>query len=419
MNRRELISSMAASGVGAAAVLPLLAQAGSKSQAEMAMPAGDKYDSGTASSAALDELLDVLQQKSVSFSGGLWQLRTDDEKAEAQRMLMHSLQHAIETRFNADPARPVFTRFVSPQKKLLGDNPDAVYFESQISAAHQYRIRGNIAGATYTSFTVERTKKPGSMGKLGATLNDTEFEIDRDGNYEIIASTQKPATGNWLRLDVDATSIVTRHYYERARPIAADRLHHIPLLIDNLQDAGPEPVPSDAATAAGLQRAAAWLAANVVPPNPELSPHWVSTVPNVLPAPKRDDSNKAVGYAAADNVYSMAPWLLMPDQALEIRGRWPRCRFASVVLWNRFMQTLDYVNRPVSLNRVQTRSEPDGSFRMILAHRDPGVPNWLDTEGRMLGVLFWRFQLPEHDIEPLQARVVPFASLRDTATADS
>jgi len=31
---------------------------------------------------------------------------------------------------------------------------------------------------------------------------------------------------------------------------------------------------------------------------------------------------------------------------------------------------------------------------MILAHRDPGLPNWIDTEGRPFGLVFWRFMLP-------------------------
>jgi hypothetical protein len=75
------------------------------------------------------------------------------------------------------------------------------------------------------------------------------------------------------------------------------------------------------------------------------------------------------------------------------------------------MQTYDYLNRRVSLNRRQTHIAPDGSFRMVLAHRDPGVPNWLDTEGRTQGRLFWRFLLPEEPLQPLCTRVVPVAEL--------
>jgi hypothetical protein len=47
-------------------------------------------------------------------------------------------------------------------------------------------------------------------------------------------------------------------------------------------------------------------------------------------------------------------------------------------------------------------------FRMVLAHRDPHVPNWLDTEGRPAGQLFWRFFLPDGDLQAPQTQVVLF-----------
>jgi hypothetical protein len=73
--------------------------------------------------------------------------------------------------------------------------------------------------------------------------------------------------------------------------------------------------------------------------------------------------------------------------------------------------TYDYANRRVSLNRAQTQLDPDGSFRVVIAHRDPAVPNWLDTEGRPLGIVFWRYMLPDGEIETPRARVVPLADV--------
>ena len=107
----------------------------------------------------------------------------------------------------------------------------------------------------------------------------------------------------------------------------------------------------------------------------------------------------------------MTMCLLGPDEALVMTGRWPTCRCANVSLWNRHMQTFDYVNRRVSLNRKQTKLEADGSYRIVIAHRDPGVPNWIDTEGRAFSMVFWRFMLPEGEIETPEARVVPISQL--------
>ena len=85
---------------------------------------------------------------------------------------------------------------------------------------------------------------------------------------------------------------------------------------------------------------------------------------------------------------------------------------ANVVLWNRNTHTFDYRFRRVSLNRKQTRLEADGSFKIVHAASDPGVPNWLETEGRASGSVFWRFLLPEEEIAPLDARVVKLADAK-------
>jgi hypothetical protein len=138
-------------------------------------------------------------------------------------------------------------------------------------------------------------------------------------------------------------------------------------------------------------------------------PAFVSRVPHEFPPPVAPGAH---ALAAADAAYSMAPYLLGPDEALVITAAWPACRCASVSLWNRQLQTFDYLRGPVSLNRAQTTDDDDGTFRAVIAHRDPGVPNWLSTEGRPFGLVFWRFMLPEGPIATPTADVVAFDSLR-------
>lgn len=413
MDRREFLTGTA-TGLGLLAAADLLAPRAANATPEMST--GASTSGGSESGAALEELRAVLGELEASFASDAWGLRGPLDQAEARRLVMFHLHHGIEVYFEPSPERPAWKRFVTPEKKLLGDNPDAIYYATPVSAALRYRIRGNVAGATYTSFTVE---VGGVEGKnptgLGATLNDSEFEIAPDGSYEITASAEKPERGNWLRLDPGASSLSTRHYYERELSIAADQLHHIPLAIDRENLTAPPPSPSEASVAAGIRRVANFLRTSVAPArrDPALLPPWVSLTPNQFPQPKKDDSNTKVGFAAKDNVYSMAPFVLAPDEALVIRGRFPKCRFANVVLWNRHTHSFDYRYRRVSLNRKQTRLEADGSFKIVLASSDPGVPNWLDTEGRASGSVFWRFQLPEEEIAPLVASVVKIGDAKN------
>jgi hypothetical protein len=108
----------------------------------------------------------------------------------------------------------------------------------------------------------------------------------------------------------------------------------------------------------------------------------------------------------------MGPFELDEGEALVIEGRFPPCAFANVVLWNQHLQALEFRDRRISLNRAQTRLEEDGSFRIVVAREDPGVPNWLDTEGHRTGTIFWRFLLPEEKPERPSCRVVPLVELR-------
>ncbi len=343
---------------------------------------------------------------------------TSDDRAEARMFALNCLHHALEFWSQADPERPWFYRWFSPTKKLLGDNPDAVYYGTVIDPDRDYVIRGNLAGAVYTSFTVERGTAGGAMSTgLGATLNDDQIRVNPDGSYELHVG-QEPRPGNWLALTSDSGSITTRHYFEWNRPAATDPNLHVPLSIEATTDPGPPPAADDHHCERGLQQAMRFLRSVTVdwPDAPrENAPEWSSTQPNRFTNPPLDEGNRAIGYAAADNVYRSTRYQLEPHQALEIRGRFPHCRFANVVLNNRFIQTPPYRHRRVSLNRRQTILEPDGSFRMILAHRDPGVPNWLDTAGAPTGTLFWRYLLPIEQPEQLETRVLAVEEVRTSS----
>ena len=244
-----------------------------------------------------------------------------------------------------------------------------------------------------------------SLQALDRHLMTPQFKADENGDYKIILSAEKEE-GNWMRLPPGAASVTTRHYYERETSIGLDPLHHIPIAIENLDPAPPRPAPNDADIAAGIRRVTVFMRQNIIRLGGDNSPGWVSRVPNQFALPSGSESNRDIAYAAADNVYAMAPFLLQPNQALIMTGRFPKARFGNVMLWNQFMQTFDYETRQVSLNRKQLQLEGDGSFRIVVAHKDPGTPNWLDTEGRMFGMVFWRFLLPEESVDPIKTELI-------------
>jgi hypothetical protein len=51
----------------------------------------------------------------------------------------------------------------------------------------------------------------------------------------------------------------------------------------------------------------------------------------------------------------------------------------AIELENVWWATADYRWRLVEVTGAQAVLEDDGTCRVVVAHRDPGVPNWLDT----------------------------------------
>jgi len=363
------------------------------------------------SQVAFEALLDTLREVADRFCGPEWGLTTPEDTAGALRLVANLLEGGLAGHFEDDPRQPVFRQIVTSTRKSLGDNPDAVYFDAPVSSDHTYRVSGRRAGAVYVSFTVEAGGAGGAFPKRTAgVLNDEHFDVDGDGRFEIfLGGPRRPR--NWMALDADASRVTSRHYFEEERSPAVPPTPDVALEIEIVDAIEPLPPPSDASVAEGLGRVARYVRSRSLElpkPGDSVQPAFVSSTPNEFPRPVPPGDHPL---AAADASYSMAPYVLGPDEALVMTGRWPTCRCANISLWNRHLQTYDYAHRRVSLNRAQTRLEPDGSFRMVLAHRDPGVANWLDTEGRPFGLAFWRYFLPEGEIETPQATVVELGDL--------
>ena len=79
---------------------------------------------------------------------------------------------------------------------------------------------------------------------------------------------------------------------------------------------------------------------------------------------------------------------------------------------------IDFVGRQSSLNGHQACIDSDGKFRAVIAHRDPGVPNWLDTAGFNRGTAIGRwYGCSSHPMPTLER--VPLARLREHLPADT
>lgn len=366
----------------------------------------------TDSRRAFRELLALLGEIDERYVGEAGETRSELDVADGHRLVLHGLRRALGSQLEADPHRPVFHRAVSPTMKFGGDSPDAIYHECNISTDCSYVIRGNVAGAVYVSFSIQAAGA--GSDAVGASINSDEFDVAPDGSFEILigqAGTRRPR--NWLEMPAGAMNVMARHYFEERGLAIADPERHIALRISTLETFPAPPEPTVATITAGIERVTRLLRSRTLEESRGRTamPSWVSRTPNRFNEPEKPGAGMA--YAAIDIAYAMAPFYVPADKALVMSGRFPACRYAGVVLWSRFRQSFDYVNRTVSLNRAQTVTDAGGNYRIVVAQRDPGVPNWLDTGGRSSGMIYWRFLLPEEPVAAPRTELVDLDSLSD------
>ncbi len=312
------------------------------------------------------------------------------------RMVAQSLDLFVE---ESDADRPAFAHAESPTRKMFADNPDADYFRAPLRFApgadaapstDRYRVWGKLApGTVYVGMLLY-----GKGGRTAARLADRHF-ARADGSFEVWISAAKPegvADGSWLKADGDETAIFARQYYtdrgvqppvelhiERHGPVAEDRLDPAGLAKRyTLARRNLDGVFTRTAEARKMAQSAALN--RFIPIGGEA----------LFPTP--------------DNSYLVMWYRMGRDQRLFIRGEAPVARYWSFVLYNTWMESLEYRHHRVHRNHAQITTEA-GRYEVCVGHADPGHPNFIATTGHLAGYVVLRCLLPEGDIPVPQVEI--------------
>ena len=96
---------------------------------------------------------------------------------------------------------------------------------------------------------------------------------------------------------------------------------------------------------------------------------------NTMVAPRLTPGGLATQYSSAGH------YELTPDQALIITLPMTDAPYLGFQLGSLWYISLDYINHQTSLNGTQAQADPDGKIRIVVADRNPGVTNWVETLG--------------------------------------
>ncbi|HLH28008.1 MAG TPA: DUF1214 domain-containing protein, partial [Acidimicrobiales bacterium] len=309
--------------------------------------------------------------------------------------ILSILEVAVDVHVWADPAMPRFVDIVGPYKKWGGDNSDAFYCFAPIDPSRTYRVRARVGDAVYLSLTVYGGPRDGRYSdRIVGSLNSRQVPPDENGIVEMVLGQVEPDDGSpWIRLEPDAVCAITRDYLTDPRSGERARWE-----IRSLDPPGRF-ADTDAELARRFRAARTWVReqASLVP----LDLGEPNTVDAPYPVPQA-----TFGWAAGDAAYAMGSFDLAADDALVLRGRSPDCAFWNLCLWNPFLHTYNYDYERVTMNGSQVRYEPDGSWEIVIAPRDPGHPNWVSTAGHARGRIWFRWFLPAATPERPSAELV-------------
>lgn len=387
---------------------------------------------------AWDDFCDSIRD--IGHSIDRWGDIPDDlDRAEWYRFVSRLIRNGFE-RFveNCEPDRPRLLD--APWRQSINfQSPDQDHLLAEFDdGSHDYRITGNRGSIKYFVMATWRAAQPADLAARDwapagfeglkefdpAMLQTTHFlpsdaiTFDENGNFEVIVSQQKK--GNcWLGMAPDCVGLLVRVVYE-------DRATDIPptMQIERIDRPAPRPVAPEE-VAAGLAKTA-----QVVRGYAELTRAWwqdnLGARPNRLRfSMKTYLSNGGV----PDRHHGFGTWSVPEGRALVIQftpieaDSWI---FQLCNIWQENLDCYEDGQGYVTKNRVEF--EADGSVRVIIAERDPGIGgNWVDTFGHRHGGMSLRFikttQMPPkllvHEVALDELERDPAHALRPEAGVES
>jgi len=290
-------------------------------------------------------------------------------------------------------ARQIYIEFPSTTHPMLfryGDdttpfgatNIDNNYYRAMLDPTGTYRLSADVTGVKEILFSVQDGEFVFGRVDVLAEAGLGDLEIS-DGHLELVlGGPERPS--NWLPLGPDAAYLNVREFVSDWEHDALAEFH-----LERLDTDTPVENLTPAALVTAFDQAATWVEASVETWQQYAAMLRQFTPVNELAAPRPAEGG------AQNMLHGGTQWDLEAHQALVAEFDRPEATYWSiqtyVIDW---MQPLDFVNRVTGLNDGQLRVDDDGKVRIVLAHTDPGVPNWLDTSGLRQGLLTYRYVKP-------------------------
>ncbi len=322
-------------------------------------------------------------------------------RAEGYRYLTRMLRAGLESFIEyADKDFPVLRCGAHTTIKMGADNPDNRYESASLNPNHDYRITGTRGTVDYLGIsTVANRYSQGKSMETTGFMDSRDMEIAGDGTIEIVLS-QREHSGNWVPMTEETNQVNVRQtFQDRVNEQQAD------LQLERIGAAGERPEPFSAEKLVrGLEGTMRFLHNTT-----GMFENWAeSFLPIENQMPHADQAYCQLIGGDPNIHYFHSCWKLEDDEVLVLKApEIPECQTWNFQLDNWWMESLDYVNHQIHVNKHSAHYEAGGGVVLYISHKDPGHPNWIETAGHNNGTMCWRWI--GADVHPdVHASVVKF-----------
>lgn len=372
----------------------------------MSEPDTQALNTLSSSVAGWNELIDSLRTLPDRMLAKLPEsMRTSPQvQQEVARLALESFTSAAIDAIGGDGDAPAFLPALSQVLNIGQPNADTVYRTARITPGGSYRLRGE-RGSLRLANIGQVVPRNAETGSGRAYLDINSLKVDARGHFDVLLSPTRPTgyTGDWWELRPAAYKLMMRLVScdwenERSPTFSIERIDR------------PTGVPRRSAADLEQRLRALPQAVNI------MGLMFVDHVEQLrhegyLNRLKTFDITSAGGLVG--QFYYEGAYDICDDEALIVEAKVPaKYAYYSLILTNELYETIDWYNNHSSLNDAQATVDKDGVLRVVVSHRDPGVPNWLDTAGHARGVIQGRWT--ECDSQPVPSvRKVALADVRN------
>lgn len=341
----------------------------------------------------------TISQEIAALQKWVWEdplIKDEHTRAEGVRYLTRLIAGALPmTLDTSSVAYPQFFHFLSTRIHYGLPATDCFYVWAPVHGDYTYKIRGFKGDARI--FDIEtRNNHFAHIADWTVVDRKSDFEADENNDVEIILSRHEQP-GNWVKLPEGYGNIIFRQYFYDWENEAAANV--------TIERVGAE-YPAPGITAEEIRQRCGllidWLRM--------LPARFADVYRSYHDAPEDKLIFDSIDFGWADLRYGKGTYECGPDEAIIMEVTPPKAHYWSTQLCSHFWEARDYHQRQSSLNGHQATLDKDGVLRAVIAHKDPGAANWLDTGGHERGLISIRYYKADGTPVPI-LRKVKFADL--------